>query len=110
MTTFEKHRKTWPGKSDDWLFERLELELKEKVSEIHRLIDEKQKMSTTNLYVIVNKGFGNNSTQDALVTHQVYMSITEAENDITNKDTMTVIDLEDWAQENYDCGYIHAYG
>jgi hypothetical protein len=36
----ERHRQTWQGKSDEWLFERLDNELKQKVEEIHRLLSE----------------------------------------------------------------------
>lgn len=34
MEALEKHRKAWPGKSDEWLFERLDNELKQKVETI----------------------------------------------------------------------------
>lgn len=33
-------RKSWVGKSDEWLYERLSNELTDKVSEIHKLIGE----------------------------------------------------------------------
>lgn len=42
LTAIEKHRETWPNKSDEWLFERLNNELKSKVDEIHRLLDENE--------------------------------------------------------------------
>jgi hypothetical protein len=42
ITAIEKHRKTWQGKSDEWLFERLDNELKQKVEEIHRLLAENE--------------------------------------------------------------------
>lgn len=42
MTAIEKHRQTWQGKSDEWLFERLDNELKQKVEEIHRLLAENE--------------------------------------------------------------------
>jgi len=38
MEAIEKHRQSWKGKSDEWLFERLDNELKQKVEEIHRLL------------------------------------------------------------------------
>jgi hypothetical protein len=38
MKAIERHRQTWQGKSDEWLFERLDNELKQKVEEIHRLL------------------------------------------------------------------------
>ena len=44
MTVLEQHRKTWVGKSDEWLFERLDNELKQKVEEIHKLLQEKANM------------------------------------------------------------------
>ena len=31
MKAIERHRKTWQDKSDEWLFERLDNELKQKV-------------------------------------------------------------------------------
>jgi len=40
MKVIERHRQTWPGKSDEWLFERLDNELKQKVEEIHHLLTE----------------------------------------------------------------------
>lgn len=67
-------------------------------------------MTITDLYVLVYDYGGNNNTLDELVKNKVYTSIEEAEKDITNKSIMRVIDLEDWSKENYDCGYISAYG
>lgn len=49
MNALERHRQTWPGKTDEWLFERLDNELKQKVEEIHRLLDEKEKLSENNM-------------------------------------------------------------
>jgi hypothetical protein len=42
MKAIEIHRQTWQGKSDEWLFERLDNELKQKVDEIHRLLAENE--------------------------------------------------------------------
>jgi hypothetical protein len=42
MKAIERHRKTWQDKSDEWLFERLDNELKQKVDEIHRLLAENE--------------------------------------------------------------------
>lgn len=42
MKAIERHRQTWKGKSDEWLFERLDNELKQKVEEIHRLLAENE--------------------------------------------------------------------
>lgn len=42
MKSIERHRQTWQGKSDEWLFERLDNELKQKVEEIHRLLAENE--------------------------------------------------------------------
>ena len=39
MNKLEEARKTWKGKSDQWLYERLANELTDKVSEIHRLLE-----------------------------------------------------------------------
>ena len=40
MTALERHRQAFPEKSDEWLFERLDNELKQKIEEIQRLIAE----------------------------------------------------------------------
>ena len=40
MTALEEARKVWSGKTDEWLYERLNDELKQKIEEIHRLIKE----------------------------------------------------------------------
>lgn len=42
MKAIERHRQTWQGKSDEWLFERLDNELKQKVEEIHSLLAENE--------------------------------------------------------------------
>lgn len=42
MKAIERHRQTWQGKSDEWLFERLDNELKQKIEEIHRLLAENE--------------------------------------------------------------------
>ena len=42
MKAIERHRENWQGKSDEWLFERLDNELKQKVQEIHRLMSENE--------------------------------------------------------------------
>lgn len=42
MKAIERHRQTWQGKSDEWLFERLDNELKQKVEEIHCLLSENE--------------------------------------------------------------------
>lgn len=44
MKAIERHRQTWVGKSDEWLFERLDNELKQKVDEIHKLLTEKEEL------------------------------------------------------------------
>jgi hypothetical protein len=44
MTELEKHRKTWQGKTDEWLFNRLANELKDKVEEIHKLLAENEQL------------------------------------------------------------------
>lgn len=48
MSALEEHRKSWPGQSDEWLFERLDRELKDKVEEIHRLIEENKRLCQQN--------------------------------------------------------------
>ena len=42
MKAIERHRQSWQGKSDEWLFERLDNELKQKVEEIHHLLAENE--------------------------------------------------------------------
>ena len=42
MKAIERHRQSWQGKSDEWLFERLDNELKQKIEEIHRLLAENE--------------------------------------------------------------------
>ena len=44
MTELEKHRKNWQGKTDEWLFNRLANELKDKVEEIHKLLAENEQL------------------------------------------------------------------
>lgn len=43
-SSLQRHRETWIGKSDEWLFERLNNELKSKVEEIHRLLEENKSL------------------------------------------------------------------
>lgn len=43
MNKLEEARKLWPGKSDEWLYERLANELTSKVEEIHRLVNRPEK-------------------------------------------------------------------
>jgi hypothetical protein len=52
MTKLEQHRKTWQGKSDEWLFERLANELTQKVEEIHKLLAENEQLR---LYIVSNR-------------------------------------------------------
>lgn len=49
MTELEKHREIWQGKSDEWLFERLALELKDKVETIHQLLAENEQLRIANV-------------------------------------------------------------
>jgi hypothetical protein len=49
MTKLEQHRKTWQGKSDEWLFERLANELTQKVEEIHKLLAENEQLRLSNV-------------------------------------------------------------
>ena len=46
MTKLEQHREVWPNKSDEWLFERLANELKDKVETIHKLLTENEQLRT----------------------------------------------------------------
>lgn len=45
MNALSEARKIWQGKSDEWLYERLNIELKQKIEEIHRLLNELSKCS-----------------------------------------------------------------
>ena len=63
MNAIERHRKIWEGKSDEWLFERLDKELKDKVEEIHRLLAENESLRQKN----VN---GSISMQDLMLYYQ----------------------------------------
>ena len=49
MTKLEQHRKAWQGKSDEWLFERLANELRQKVEEIHKLLAENEQLRLYNV-------------------------------------------------------------
>jgi hypothetical protein len=40
MEVLNRHREAWPNKSDEWLFQRLDNELKQKVEEIYRLLNQ----------------------------------------------------------------------
>jgi hypothetical protein len=64
MTAIEKHREAWPGKSDEWLFERLDRELKNKVEEIHRLLAENEELNKQ----LKLTGKENDVTREVLVT------------------------------------------
>ncbi len=44
MSKLEQHRKTWQGKSDEWMYERLALELTQKVEAIHKLLAENKEL------------------------------------------------------------------
>ena len=53
MTALEEHRKTWKGKTDEWLFERLNNELKQKVDEIHKLLDHQEQVKNVDVGSVV---------------------------------------------------------
>ena len=61
MKAIERHRQTWQGKSDEWLFERLDNELKQKVEEIRRLLAEneelKRRIYKLEVEMLANKNF-----------------------------------------------------
>ena len=44
MSKLEEQRKSWKGKSDEWLFERLSNELTDKVDTIHNLLEENERL------------------------------------------------------------------
>ena len=49
MGKLEQHRKSWQGKSDEWLFERLANELTQKVEVIHKLLSENEQLRLYNV-------------------------------------------------------------
>lgn len=51
LSALQKHRKTWVGKSDEWLFERLNNELKSKIETIHDLLNQ---IDTNNSFHAIN--------------------------------------------------------
>ena len=53
MSKLEQARKTWVGKSDEWLYERLANELSDKVQEIHRLLKELDEVKNLTIPVVV---------------------------------------------------------
>lgn len=48
MKAIDRHRATWPGKSDEWLFERLDNELKQKVETIHEFLKQEENKAAPN--------------------------------------------------------------
>jgi len=67
-------------------------------------------MNINNLYVVVFYFEGTNETGESLVSEEVFESEEKAKEIITDKKTMKIITLKEWASENYDSGYINAYG
>jgi len=47
MNKLKQARKSWPDKSDEWLYERLSNELTDKVSTIHKLLNQIEILSIT---------------------------------------------------------------
>ena len=77
MKAIERHRQNWQGKSDEWLFERLDNELKQKVEEIHRLLAENETLrqfdvstSLYGLYSIDNELMFVHKTREGAKKHQ----------------------------------------
>ena len=64
-------------------------------------------MTTENLYVIAVKDKKYNETDNVLVSDKVYDKKT-AESLV--KENQIVLTLKEWASENYDAGYLDAYG
>ena len=69
----QRQRECWPDKSDEWLFERLSNELKQKVDEIHRLIEEKpyteSDLVSFGNFLLADRGEGNYLMSKKHVTH-----------------------------------------
>ena len=55
MSKVEQARKTWVGKSDEWLYERLANELSDKVQEIHRLLKELDEVKNLTIPAVVGR-------------------------------------------------------
>ena len=55
MSKLEQARKTWVGKSDEWLYERLANELSDKVQEIHRLLKELDEVKNLTIPAVVRR-------------------------------------------------------
>ena len=55
MSKLEQARKTWVGKSDEWLYERLANELSDKVQEIHRLLKELDEVKNLTISDIIKQ-------------------------------------------------------
>ena len=55
MSKLEQARKTWVGKSDEWLYERLANELSDKVQEIHRLLKELDEVKNLTIPAVVGR-------------------------------------------------------
>ena len=67
-------------------------------------------MKTEELYVVAYDDRGSNSHADKLVSNEVYNNIEEAKATITCKETMRVVDLNEWAEECHKSGWVDAYG
>lgn len=55
MSKLEQARKTWVGKSDEWLYERLANELNDKVQEIHRLLKELDEVKNLTISDVIER-------------------------------------------------------
>ena len=66
-TAIERNREIWQGKSDEWLFERLDNELKQKVEEINNLSNKIQAIRYINLSIHINEISG-----DVITIHNQY--------------------------------------
>lgn len=90
MTKLEQHRKTWQGKSDEWLFERLANELTQKVEEIHKLIAENEQLR---LYNVSNR-------RELLIAFFNHIHVEKIVKDVPMKIEPIV---DEWLKSNYCC-------
>ena len=73
MKAIERHRQNWQGKSDEWLFERLDNELKQKIEEIHRLLAENETLrqfDVSGCFYLQSEKLPDNSGEYEVITNR----------------------------------------
>jgi len=92
MTELEKHRKTWQGKTDEWLFNRLANELKDKVEEIHKLLAENEQLILSGVSKCLNEQTLENINNIMWESHMIKSKTFDK-----TQGTMIMQELEKWA-------------